>query len=398
MRPTEAGRLTVYRGAEPVAELLRSSGGCELRHLPSGRAQSLVPPGVGFLLPPQDSPERWNGDNLPPFFANLLPEGLRLAALVGRVRTSPDDLFSMLAAVGADCVGDVSAVAPGSGPPKDVSEVEGRPEGMDFRKVEETLRMAAEMAGIQGVQAKLSAGRLTLPAARRSILKVEPEGYPGLAANEHACLELARKTGFAVPKAGLVRDANGHPGLAVARFDRTAKGGRVHVEDACQFTGRYPADKYRLSMREVAEAMAPHVASAKVEVRRLVSRYAFSYLVGNADLHAKNISLWVNPTTGLVEQSPVYDVCCTLVFPRLEPHMALKLDGKDDNFRLADFTDFAGRFGVLPEAVEGQVAKILAATQAWPERVAGFAPTPKDARRADGILRKRWNTLAASMP
>ena len=45
-----------------------------------------------------------------PFFAGLLPEGVRLRALVRRVKTSEDDLLSLLVAAGADCIGDVAVV------------------------------------------------------------------------------------------------------------------------------------------------------------------------------------------------------------------------------------------------------------------------------------------------
>jgi serine/threonine-protein kinase HipA len=48
-----------------------------------------------------------NGDNLPPFFAGLLPEGRRFSALVKKLKTSEDDLFSLLAMVGTDCIGDI---------------------------------------------------------------------------------------------------------------------------------------------------------------------------------------------------------------------------------------------------------------------------------------------------
>jgi serine/threonine-protein kinase HipA len=41
------------------------------------------------------------GDNLPAFFAGLLPEGRRLNALVDKIKTSKDDLFSLFSAVGS---------------------------------------------------------------------------------------------------------------------------------------------------------------------------------------------------------------------------------------------------------------------------------------------------------
>lgn len=62
--------------------------------------------GLGFRVPliPR---VRTEGVNLHTFFAGLLPEGLRLGALIRSVKTSADDLFSLLLAACSETVGDV---------------------------------------------------------------------------------------------------------------------------------------------------------------------------------------------------------------------------------------------------------------------------------------------------
>ena len=72
--------------------------------------------GIAFHLPAARRRFETVGVNLHPFFAGLLPEGLRLASLVQRLKTSPDDLLSILIEAGPDCIGDVSVVAEGENP------------------------------------------------------------------------------------------------------------------------------------------------------------------------------------------------------------------------------------------------------------------------------------------
>lgn len=50
---------------------------------------------------------------VPPFFAGLLPEGRRLTALRGAVKTSADDELSLLLAVGGSTIGDVTVLPEG---------------------------------------------------------------------------------------------------------------------------------------------------------------------------------------------------------------------------------------------------------------------------------------------
>jgi len=68
---------------------------------------NINPPCFSYCIPKNSSNIIITGDNLPPFFAGLLPEGRRLNALISKIKTSKDDLFSLFAAVGIDCIGDI---------------------------------------------------------------------------------------------------------------------------------------------------------------------------------------------------------------------------------------------------------------------------------------------------
>lgn len=93
-----------------------------------------------------------------------------------------------------------------------------------------------------------------------------------------------------------------------------------------------------------------------VEIRRLIELYVFSYLIGNGDLHAKNISLLAD-REGRIRLSPAYDLLSTL--PYGDRSMALKFGAKDENFSLQDILSFEAIFGIPPRAVETAVQKLL---------------------------------------
>ena len=67
--------------------------------------------GLSFSLSPSKQIHEVAGVNLHPFFARLLPEGLRLKALRHVLKTSEDDLFTMLLALGTNCIGDIYIAA-----------------------------------------------------------------------------------------------------------------------------------------------------------------------------------------------------------------------------------------------------------------------------------------------
>ena len=70
------------------------------------------------LLRSAPFPVETTGGAVPPFFAGLLPEGVRLGVLTSSTKTSPDDHLTLLLAVGADTIGNVRVAPTGHAPPK----------------------------------------------------------------------------------------------------------------------------------------------------------------------------------------------------------------------------------------------------------------------------------------
>lgn len=369
MRPDEARAVEVaeiFKGDIRAATLTRTPGGNLFAYTRGYLASAGRP--VASTLPLRERPILTPSGAVPPFFAGLLPEGARLEAVIQAVKTSADDELSLLVAVGADAIGDVAAVPEGTHPADPAGTPLVDPQSVSFRElfarsIDPTARSLD--SAIPGVQDKLSHSVVSFPMGGKSgpaILKLSPTGYPKLVENEAFFLGMARACGLRVPRFELITDREGEVGLLVERFDRTVNNdGRVTKlaqEDACQLAGRWPADKYRLTMRQVVEAVTAVVSSPPVAVLELVLQAGFAALIANGDMHAKNLSVrWLNDGD-LTEVTPVYDVLSTRPYP-LDHRLALRIDGRDDRIRGTHLIEYATRHGVPERLMRRRLTDLL---------------------------------------
>lgn len=347
-------------------------GLCGLRYTPEARATG-APARLSLSLPVRDEPYaaergamRW--------LRALLPEGRALQAAVEQYEVPADDVFSLLSVLGRDVAG-AAIITPRSGEPDNhppgyrrladdelttlVHGVHERPLGLDRR-----LGVRLSLAGVQDklVLHRAGRGRWYQPiggAASTVIVKPEPprrDGlhFAGLAANEALCLTLARRVGLDAAK-GQVITVGGRPCLVVRRYDRvqTPVGvvERLHQEDFLSALGRDPWLKYETgnarrltpgggfgepapvrsepgpSLDELAQLVSDHLGRAGLV--RLLEVIAFNVVIGNADAHARNLSLLLLPDGG-VRLAPVYDLVCTRYFPELDTTAAQRVSGEQD--------------------------------------------------------------------
>ncbi len=352
-------QLKIFKNSECAGILRRTELGCEFALNPTFTEHTKAPY-FSYCIP-KDTPNIIiNGDNLPPFFAGLLPEGRRLNALMSKIKTSKDDLFSLFAAVGTDCIGDIYVE-------NDLPTVLKNSPRLDavnfYTYFEETIAPNSSIFDTQslaGVQEKISASMISFPLkiAKKNkayILKLNPKDKNNLIQNEFNCLQLAKQCGFTVAKAKIVMDKDKNSGLLVERFDRSNQI-KIHQEDACQFLNRYPADKYRITVNQIADALMQITNAPQLEILNLIRQYAFSYLICNGDLHAKNISLQTLEN-GVITLTPLYDLICTAIYSDFK--MALKIDGKDDNIKRKTLIDFAARYKINAKAIHSTLDNLL---------------------------------------
>ncbi|SDB93530.1 serine/threonine-protein kinase HipA [Raineyella antarctica] len=382
----------VYKAGRPAATLTRGDGTVTFTYLPE-----YAGPPVARTLPVGRSVTTYGG-SLPPFFAGLLPEGRRLTAVRRAAKTSADDDLTLLLVVGSDTVGDVTVFPEGADPSPAAPAVAST----DLA----SLRFADLVAeagfvdrrAVPGVQDKLSASRITLPvrfAGIDAIIKLDTPDHPLAVANESYFLDVARRLRQQVVESEVIRDRDGRPGLLVRRFDRPrGTVSKLAVEDATQLLDRYPADKYAVTGEETAIAVAQACAARPVAARGMFQQFALAWLVGNGDLHAKNVSV-VQLPSGEWRVAPIYDVSSTL--PYGDPAMALSLQGSIEGLTRCHFLGFGAALGLPPRAVESALAEVLEATESVPDDLqAGAVLWPPGVRQAlAGELLRRRHDLEA---
>lgn len=344
----------VYKGPHRAGTLRRDRDDVVFVYDPDYLARDR--PDVATTLPRRTLEYRERGGAAPPFFAGLLPEGRRLTAIQAALKTSADDEFSQLVAVGADCVGDVRVLTQGAAADEPAAariRDLPRPDDVSFRSLfADLLEKPLDDRSVAGIQPKISEQMISLPVSGAfgpAIIKLSPPSSPRLVENEAFFLDVARACGLEVASAQVVHDRDGESALVVKRFDRRRVKGRdisLAQEDAVQLAGRWPAAKYKMSAREVFAVVAHVSAAPAVEISKLVRLFAMSYVIGNGDLHAKNVS--VQNVDGLWRLTPAYDILTTQ--PYGDRTTALETEGRRDNLHARDFVALAARHAV-PEAV-----------------------------------------------
>jgi serine/threonine-protein kinase HipA len=232
------------------------------------------------------------------------------------------------------------------------------------------LNLLRASGSVAGVQKKISVDRLPDQPRRlnlsalggRFILKPPVDEYPHLPENEAFCMELSQRLGYPTAAHGLGRIADGTLVYLTRRFDRPANAAKVPQEDFCQISQRPAADKYKGSLEAASRALS-YSRQTGLDAVRFLQLNLMAWLMGNADLHLKNFSLYC-PEPNRWQLTPAYDLVSTaLVLPDDREETALTLNGKKSNLRRGDWLAFSGRLGVGEKVFGNLVKRFL---QAWP--------------------------------
>lgn len=204
-------------------------------------------------------------------------------------------------------------------------------------------------------------------------------GYEALPVIEWQTLALGRAAGFTTPATALVPMPDGMPpALLVERFDiRTSLDDHhlLALEDFCSVLGVPTDAKYDGTMERIARAVRPLSTAPDEDILLLLKRALFAWLIADGDMHLKNMALLKIAEPGAVQFSsvrvaPLYDAVTTRVFPRLQrDRMALKINGKDDRLRRADFKAFASTAGLRAADADAAIDTLVSAVTTALERL-----------------------------
>lgn len=330
---------------------------------------------------------------LHPIFEMNLPEGLlreRLQRAFGKAVANWDDL-ALLGIVGRSQIGRLR-YAPAGTP---LEEVPGQSVQalLTYRGTEDLfsdlLERFAANSGISGMQPKvlirdaayIELDRVTQKGATHIVKAFNSAEFFELAANEYFCMQAARFAGIPIPNIFL---SENRKWLIAERFDLTAAGEYLGVEDFCvlnamRSSGRYDAS-YELIAKRIKQFVSPTLQRAALEQFFLM--LAVSCAVENGDAHLKNFAVIYSDPESDIRLAPAYDIVATTLYQPRDT-LALSLGGSKqfpDRKALVDFgrrtCDLqAARVATLLDQVVEGVLRAVSAIQEYAKERPDFALT-----------------------
>jgi serine/threonine-protein kinase HipA len=287
---------------------------------------------VSLSLPLRE--ERYIGAPVMAVFDNLLPDNDDIRrTLAARVRADGIDAFSLLGAIGRDCVGALQFL-PADMDPGPAGVVDGL--RLDTAQVgallgdlaraplglTEDASFRISLAGAQEKTALLFkdgawwAPTGTTPTTHILKPQIGPANGVDLSQsveNEYLCMKLTKAIGLPVADVEIA-DFDGRRALVVERFDRRwAQDGRLlrlPQEDMCQALSTPPAIKYEAhggpGIEKILRVLSGSDEPAVDQATFLKANIWF-WLLGATDGHAKNFSVALGPG-GRYRLTPLYDI------------------------------------------------------------------------------------------
>ena len=199
----------------------------------------------------------------------------------------------------------------------------------------------------------------------RFILKPPTDAYPYLPELEDATMHLAQLVRIETVPHALSRFADGAFGYITRRIDRGKDGHKIPMEDMCQLTERLTEDKYKSSHERIAKAIERYSSVPKLDLVKYWQQVVFSWIVGNADMHLKNYSLYAPDDENYV-LTPAYDLLSTsLVLPQDPEELALTVNGKKRKLRHEQFITAMTQSGLSDKVCQNIFKRFMNSQSAW---------------------------------
>jgi serine/threonine-protein kinase HipA len=325
--------LNVLLNSRLVGQLRRdTSGAISFRYDRSWLEWESVLP-VSLSLPPRE--QAYSGAPVISVFDNLLPDSDDLRRrIAARTRAEGTDAYSLLGAIGHDCVGALQFLPPDV-EPGPAGAVEGDPvSNGEIASIVDNLATAPlgitedesfriSIAGAQektallyrnGQWYKPRGATATTHIFKPSIGKL-PNGLDltDSAENEYLCLKIVAALGMEAAKPE-IKTFGKKSVLVVERFDRrwTADGRLIRLpqEDCCQALSVSPTRKYQEHGGPGIEQILRLLRGSDeplADQRSFLKANIVFWLMGATDGHAKNFSVFLRPG-GRFRLTPMYDV------------------------------------------------------------------------------------------
>ncbi|MCF6197851.1 MAG: type II toxin-antitoxin system HipA family toxin [Hyphomicrobiaceae bacterium] len=289
---------------------------------------------ISLSLPLRE--DAYRGEPVAAVFENLLPDSDALRRRVAeKVGARGTDAYSLLAAIGRDCVGALQFIPDDAEAIDAAGSIEG--EEVDDEAIEQILRNLAQAPlglnrddefriSVAGAQEKTALlwhngcwkkpyGTTPTTHLFKPQIGQLPNGIDlsNSVENEFYCLKLMELFGLPVNKAEIMTFGETKT-LVIERFDRRwTKNGRLlrlPQEDFCQALSVPPTAKYQSDggpgMVAILDLLKGSDTPAEDQKAFIKAQILF-WLIGATDGHAKNFSIFLRPGGGF-QLTPFYDV------------------------------------------------------------------------------------------
>ena len=338
---------------------------------------------------------------LPPFFQNLLPEGIFRRFVAEEAAIDPLDHMGMIAACGKNMPGAVTAewedipratlqrlvtqnqdaleASVWSEPFQDALSISGVQPKIGVNKEVEGRFVGRTSQGDAAIIAKLPSSEY----ARMPQLESLGMTLAGLAGVDVCRFELAPMSALSAPHRYDLGDEIDGQFLAVTRFDRD-RGDKVHFEDFAQVFGRPPEQKYAESYVAIAAVLLSLPQCGEAAVHELLRRIEVNELLGNADMHLKNLGLLYRDRRHAT-LAPAYDITSTFLYNGGRGHALRLMPGTEKQhlepvFNPARLQAFCNALGLQVAGASKVVRDVAAeAGRQWlaPLLASGLTPRQK---------------------
>lgn len=258
---------------------------------------------------------------------------------------------------------------------------------------------------VTGVQAKLSMDlehdadgnvqRLTIVGVMgRYILKPQTERFVCLPEVEDLTMHLADIARISAVPHALIRFSDGELNYITRRIDRTDDNRKLPMEDMCQLAGKLTEQKYQGSYEMICRLIKQHSSAAKLDIANYWEQVVFSWIVGNADMHLKNFSLY-SPKKGKYMLTPTYDqVSTAIVMPEDTEELALPLNGFKKKLMGMDFIQAMEETGISGQVAKRILQRFTLLTDKWFTCIDESFVTEEQKTQYKKLIETRLETLS----
>ncbi|MDB5438396.1 MAG: hypothetical protein JWM33_823 [Caulobacteraceae bacterium] len=190
----------------------------------------------------------------------------------------------------------------------------------------------------------------------------DPGGYGVV---EYAYAQMAMAAGIEVSPCRLLEE-NGRRHFMTRRFDRTADGGKLHMQSLAGLAhfdfnaaGAYSYEQALLVMRQLGLT----IEALEAQYRRM----AFNILARNQDDHVKNIAFLMD-RRGQWRLSPAFDITWSYNPDGIwTSRHQMTMNGKRDGFEPADFAACAASASINAARARRIIEEVRSAVKRWPD-------------------------------